>query len=429
MNASSDATLSDLRERVTVAHRERKPLRLRGGGTKDFYGESIDGNLVAGTPTPGAPAAANPVASEPTSGDLIVGNPVARQPVSRDLVAGDLVAGDLLDLRAYRGIVDYEPSELVITARCGTPLADIETALAERGQFLAFEPPAFGRDSTIGGVIAAGLSGPRRVYAGAARDFVLGATLLDARGDVLRFGGQVIKNVAGFDVSRLLCGSLGILGIITEVSLKVLPLPRAEETLRFELSQQAAIDAFNRWSGQPLPISGAAWSGGTAYLRLSGAASAVRAAHERLGGERLDTTFATQWWNSLRHCNHTVFNNSSIWRLSLPDTTPPRHLAGEVLIDWGGALRWYGNDSDDTDAQTPNSVAHESTVCETNAQNEGPRNIASAAGGTAIRWRGAAPPTGRLHPLQPAVAALHRRLKDRFDPHGIFNPGRLVPGI
>jgi glycolate oxidase FAD binding subunit len=372
MNASSDAALIELRERVTAAHHERKPLRLRGAGTKDFYGESIDGNLVA----------------------------------------GDGVGGDLLDLRAYRDIVDYEPSELVITARCGTPLAEIETALAERGQFLAFEPPAFGRDSTIGGVIAAGLSGPRRMYAGAVRDFVLGATLLDARGELLRFGGQVMKNVAGFDVSRLLCGSLGILGIITEVSLKVLPLPRAEETLRFELSQAAAIDAFNRWSGQPLPISAAAWSDGTAYLRLSGAASAVRAAHERLGGERLDTTFATQWWNSLRHCNHAIFNNNSIWRLSLPDTTPPLHLAGDVLIDWGGSLRWYGNDSGDADAQ-----------------NENPRNLASAGGGIAIRWRGPVPPTGRLHPLQPAVATLHRRLKDRFDPHGIFNPGRLVPGI
>lgn len=429
MNALSDATLSELRERVTAAHRERKPLRLRGGGTKDFYGESIDGNFVAGSPTPGAPATANPVASVPVSGDSVAGNPLARQPVSGDLVAGDREAGDLLDLRAHRGIVDYEPSELVITARCGTPLAEIETTLAERGQFLAFEPPAFGRDSTIGGVIAAGLSGPRRMYAGAARDFVLGATLLDARGDLLRFGGQVMKNVAGFDVSRLLCGSLGILGIITEVSLKVLPLPRAEETLRFELSQQAAIDAFNRWSGQPLPISGAAWSDGTAYLRLSGAASAVRAAHERLGGERLDPTSATQWWNALRDCNHPIFNNSSIWRLSLPDTTPPLQLAGDVLIDWGGALRWYSSDSDDADARIPNSVAHESTVRETDAQNQDARNLASSAGGTAMRWRGPTPPTGRFHPLQPAVATLHRRLKDRFDPHGIFNPGRLVPGI
>ncbi len=219
MDTTLDATLREMRERVIAAHQERRPLRLRGAGTKDFYGETLEGESVE--------AAARAEAHS--------------------------LAPQLLDLRPYHGIVDYEPSELVITARCGTPLSEIETALAERGQFLAFEPPACGGgDPTIGGVVAAGLSGPRRVYVGAARDFVLGATLLDARGDLLRFGGQVMKNVAGFDVSRLLCGSLGVLGVITEVSLKVLPQPRAEETLRFELPAREAVDAFNRWSGQPL---------------------------------------------------------------------------------------------------------------------------------------------------------------------------------
>ena len=211
------AVLSELRERVLAAHERRQPLRIRGAGTKDFYAE-------------------------------------------------DAGVASVLDLRPYRGIVDYEPSELVVTARCGTPLSEIEAALADRGQFLAFEPPAFGGDPTIGGVIAAGLSGPRRRYAGAVRDFVLGVTLLGARGDILRFGGQVMKNVAGFDVSRLLCGSLGILGVITEVSLKVLPRPRAEETLRFEMPARQAVEAFNRWSGQPLPLSGAAWWDGVAWI-------------------------------------------------------------------------------------------------------------------------------------------------------------------
>ena len=225
MDTSSHAILSELRERVNAAHHAHRPLRLRGAGTKNFYGE--DGSS--------APEA------------------------------------ELLDLRPYRGIVDYEPSELVITARCGTPLSEIEVVLADRCQFLAFEPPAFGGDPTIGGVIAAGLSGPRRMYAGAARDFVLGATLLDARGEVLRFGGQVMKNVAGFDVSRLLCGALGILGVITEVSLKILPQPRAEETVRFKMSAREAIESFNRWSGKPLPLSGAAWCAGVAWVRLSGA--------------------------------------------------------------------------------------------------------------------------------------------------------------
>src|ERR1700726_3694650 len=221
MAATADAVLAELRERGSAAHRTRQPLRLRGSGTKDFYGENL--------------------------------------------------TGEVLELRAHQGIVDYEPSELGITARCGTPLSEIEAALAAHGQFLAFEPPAFGADPSIGGVIAAGLSGPRRVDAGAARDFVLGTRLLTGDGEMLRFGGQVMKNVAGFDVSRLLCGSLGILGIITEGSLKILPQPRAEETVRFEMSALEAIESFNRWSGKPLPLSGAAWCAGVAWVRLSGA--------------------------------------------------------------------------------------------------------------------------------------------------------------
>lgn len=361
----ADAVLSELRERVIAAHQQHQPLHLRGAGTKDFYGEDA---------------------------------------------ASD---AKVFDLRPYRGIIDYEPSELVITARCGTPLSEVESALADRGQFLAFEPPAFGGDPTIGGVIATGLSGPRRMYAGAARDFVLGATLLDARGDILRFGGQVMKNVAGFDVSRLLCGSLGILGVITQASLKVLPRPRAEETLRFEMPARQAIEAFNRWSGQPLPLSGAAWWDGLAWIRLSGASSAVRAAHERLGGERVAQTAATRWWNALRHCQHPIFQGDAaadlaLWRISLPDTTPPLALSGSPLIDWGGALRWYAYDAQSGDE---------------------PRKAASAAGGTAMCWRGPAPATFRFHPLQPTVATLTRRLKNRFDPHGIFNPGRMIAGL
>jgi glycolate oxidase FAD binding subunit len=359
MNSSSHTLLTALREQVMSAHQERRPLRLRGSGTKDFYGEETHGGSAA----------------------------------------------TVVDLRAYRGIVDYEPSELVITARCGTPLAEIESALSQRGQFLAFEPPAFGGNPTLGGVIAAGLSGPRRVYAGAARDFVLGVTLLDAHGETLRFGGQVMKNVAGFDVSRLLCGSLGILGIITEVSLKVLPRPRAEETCRFEMTASQAIEAFNHWSGQPLPIAGAAWCAGVAWLRLSGATSAVRAARVRLGGEHVEAELASQWWNSLRHCTHPIFSSSTLWRLSVPDTTPPIDVPGEPLIDWGGALRWYAGD-----------VARL-------------REQAVGAGGTAMCWNGVVPRGTRFHPLSPTVATLHRRLKDRFDPHGIFNPGRMIAGL
>ena len=355
---TSSQTLSELRELVIAAHNSHRPLRLRGAGTKDFYGE-------------------------------------------------DAAAGELLDLRPYRGIVDYEPSELVITARCGTPLSEIESALNDRGQFLAFEPPCFSGDPTIGGVIAAGLSGPRRMYAGAARDFVLGATLLDARGEILRFGGQVMKNVAGFDVSRLLCGSLGILGVITQVSLKVLPRPRAEETLRFEMPVRQALEAFNRWSGQPLPLSATAWCAGVAWVRLSGATAAVRAACERLGGEIINPTSAASWWSSLRHHTHPIFASHALWRISVPDTAPSLALQGDPLIGWGGALRWYAGDIG-ADA----------------------RKVAVAAGGTALCWRGTPPAgSGRFHPLQPTVAALHHRLKQQFDPHGIFNPGRMIAGL
>jgi glycolate oxidase FAD binding subunit len=353
---SAQSALEDIRTRIMQAHQKRSPLRLRGAGTKDFYGERL--------------------------------------------------AGEPLDLKEYRGIIDYEPSELVLTARCGTPLSQIEPALAQRGQCLAFEPPAFGGDPTIGGVIAAGLSGPRRPYAGAARDFVLGAVLLAGDGVLRRFGGQVMKNVAGFDVSRLLCGSLGILGVISEVSIKVLPLPGCEVTVRLEISQQDAITAFNCWAGQPLPLSATAWHEGSAWVRLSGAESAVRAARERIGGEHVDSAAAAAWWNGLRHQQHPFFNHAPVFRLSLPSTTPPLKLAGSPLIEWGAALRWYSGDTDPT------------TV----------RNVAISAGGTALCWRGPAP-AGRFHPLSPAIAAIHRRLKERFDPHGIFNPGRLLPDL
>ena len=351
--SDAQTTLQELCERVAAAHAARRPLRLCGTGTKDFYGERL--------------------------------------------------AGEPLSLATLQGVVDYEPSELVISARCGTPLSEIETLLGAHGQFLAFEPPAFGGDPSIGGVIAAGLSGPRRPYAGAARDFVLGTRLVNASGEVLRFGGQVMKNVAGFDVSRLLCGSLGILGVISEVSLKVLPLPRAEASLRLPLTPLAAVEAFNRWAGIGLPLSAAAWHQGAAWVRLSGAASRVQAACAHIGGEPLAPAAAREFWDGVRHCRLQLFAATSLWRVSVPSATAPLGAADPVLIDWGGALRWYA-DPPDGDAL---------------------RAQAAAAGGSALIWRGSAA-AGRFHPLAPSVAALHRRLKERFDPHGIFNPGRLL---
>lgn len=346
-----DTSLAQLRDHIVAANASKTRLRIRGAGTKDFYGESFD--------------------------------------------------GDVLDTREHRGIVSYEPTELVITARCGTPLSEIDAALESRGQFLPFEAPRFGGDPTIGGVVACGLSGPRRASAGAVRDFVLGTHLLNTNGDVLKFGGQVMKNVAGFDVSRLLCGSLGILGLISEVSLKVLPKPRAETTLRFEMSAIEALDKFNAWRGQPLPVAATAWCDGVAHVKLAGASSAIKAAQSSLGGE----TASDEIWRSLRDQTHAVFTAPRLWRLSLP-TSATFPFPGVSLIEWSGAQRWLASDASASDI----------------------RETAASVGGSATLWRGERDTT-IFHPLKPANLALHRKLKHAFDPNGIFNRGRLAPDL
>jgi glycolate oxidase FAD binding subunit len=325
----------------------------------------------------------------------------------------------------HAGIVEYDPSELVVTARCGTPMAELEATLAANGQMLACEAPHFGPQATVGGCVAAGLSGPRRATSGSVRDFVLGARLINGRGQHLAFGGQVIKNVAGYDVSRLLAGSLGILGVITEVSLKVVPTPVAEATLRFDgVTQREALERLNRWAGQPLPLSASAWSAGTLHLRLSGAAAAVRAARAALGGETLDQAQASAFWTALREQSATFFaGNRPLWRLSLPSVAPPlpdlgaQPGAADPLVEWGGALRWLRSDA-------PATVL---------------RDAARAAGGHATLFRrgnGAGDtgtprndPAGCFAPLDPALLRIHQRLKAEFDPAGIFNHGRLYPGL
>jgi glycolate oxidase FAD binding subunit len=352
--------LTQFRQRVVAASERTTPLRLRGGGSKDWYGQAPQG--------------------EP------------------------------FDTRAYRGIVAYEPSELVITARCGTPLAEIEAALAAQNQMLAFEPPHFGPSATLGGMLACGLSGPRRQAVGAMRDFVLGATLMDGRGDVLRFGGQVMKNVAGYDVSRLLAGSLGTLGLILEASLKVLPQPYAEITLRLEMEQTRALDSLNTWGGQPLPISASAWQDGALLLRLSGAQAAIRSAQQCIGGETVAD--CAPLWRALREHSDDFFTGASdgaaaLWRCSLPSAAPPLPLAGAQLIEWGGAQRWLSSDADAT------------TV----------RAAVTGLGGHATRFRSADRHQEVFTRLAPAVAAIHRKLKLAFDPAGIFNPGRLYKDL
>jgi len=349
-----DAELNRLSEKVREASRSKAGLRLRGGGTKDFYGQALE--------------------------------------------------GEVLDTRGHVGIVAYESSELVITARCGTRLAEVEAAMRERGQMLAFEPPHFGKDATIGGAVAAGLSGPSRQSAGALRDFMLGVKTMDGRGDVLTFGGQVMKNVAGYDVSRLMVGSLGTLGIILEVSLKALPLPVAEATLKLELPEDRAIEQLNRWGGKPLPISASAWTGDDLAIRLSGAAAAVKEACGKIGGERIEDEQARRFWNGIREHTDPFFRNDApLWRLSVPSTTPPLKLQGEEMIEWGGALRWL------------HSHADARTV----------REAAKRAGGHASLFRGGDKAVGVFQPLAPALMRIHRQLKHEFDPHGIFNRGRM----
>lgn len=346
------------RERIRLAAADGRALRFRGGGSKDFYG---------------------------------------RTPV-----------GEVLDTREHAGIVAYEPTELVVTVRAGTPLCELEALLAGEGQMLPFEPPTFGV-ATVGGCVAAGLSGPRRLAAGGVRDYVLGVKIINGRGEVLSFGGQVMKNVAGYDVPRLMAGSLGTLGLLLEVSLKVLPRPVAEASLRFALDERSALERLNTWGGQPLPVSASAWQDGVLTLRLSGADAAVQAAVARLGGEQLDSAEAAAYWLGLREQTTPLLAGdvAPLWRIALPTTAAPLGLPGVQLIEWGGGLRWLRGDIAMADA----------------------RARATALGGHATLYRSGARDGQVFQPLEAPVLAIHSRLKNAFDPAGIFNPGRLYQGI
>jgi glycolate oxidase FAD binding subunit len=349
---AEDDFIAGICERVREAAARKSALRIRGGGSKEFYGR------------PGE--------------------------------------GEALEMAGYAGIVAYEPRELVLTVRAGTRVADIEAALGAERQMLAFEPPHFGAGATIGGTVAAGFSGPRRPYAGSARDFVLGARIVNGKGEDLSFGGRVIKNVAGYDVSRLMAGALGTLGVITELSFKVLPRPPREATLAFALDEAKAIEQANRWAGQPLPISAAAWLDGVLRVRLSGAESAVNAARARLGGEEVGAGDA--FWMELREHRLPFFRaGAPLWRLSMPQAAAPVATPHAQLVDWGGGQRWVSGELD--------AAAIRTTV--------------EAAGGHATRFRNPGGARDVFHPLQPAIAKIHKRLKDAFDPAGILNPGRM----
>ena len=358
----SDAIVTLWQQRIRDAAAAGRPLVIRGGGSKDFYGE----------------------------------DPV----------------GDVLDTTPHTGIVDYDPTELVVTARSGTPLAEVERALADAGQMLAFEPPHFGARATLGGAVAAGLSGPRRPYAGAVRDLVLGVRILDGRGADLAFGGRVMKNVAGFDVARLMAGALGTLGVLLEVSLKCQPCPKVTTTRTLTCTPAEGLKRTTGWAGQPLPLSATCQVGDRLHVRLAGAAPAVTAAAARIGGEALpngDELFA-----AVREQTHPFFVAASapgraLWRLSVKPTAPYAELGGAQLIEWGGALRWL-----DAEASAPAAPL---------------RDWAAQHGGHATLFRGGDRKVGVFQPLAAPLALLHRRLKANFDPQGILNRGRLYPGF
>ena len=398
------AAMQALIDRVRAARADKTPLNIIGGSTKAFFGEAPTGLAL------------------PTG--------------------------------ALTGISSYEPTELVVTVRAGTALAELEAALAEKGQCLPFEPPRFaagGRadeaappggmsletappggmsretappggmsletappGGTVGGMVAAGLAGPARAAVGGLRDYVLGATLLTGRAELLSFGGQVMKNVAGYDVSRLLAGSMGLLGVICEVSLKVLPVAVASATLRFDIDEATALRQLNTWGGQPLPINASAWWAGRLVLRLSGAAAAVQSAVTKLGGEVVDPAQAAAFWAGLRDQTDEFFTRSAaavaggatLWRLSVPQTAAPLLLDGEQLVEWGGAQRWLVSSA-------PGAVL---------------RSAAAQAGGHASVFRGDKT-GGALAPLAPPLLRIHQALKTAFDPDRIFNPGRLYAGL
>ena len=364
--------IAELTDRIKAAAAARTPLRLRGGGTKDFYAQSLQ--------------------------------------------------GDVLDMTALCGVTSYEPSELVVTALAGTPLAELEALLAAQGQCLPFEPPHFSVGATVGGMVAAGLSGPARASSGAVRDFMLGVRFINGLGEHLTFGGQVMKNVAGYDVSRLMAGSMGTLGVITEVSLKVLPVAPAEATLRFDCSQSQALQWLHAWGGQPLPLNASCWlheegsDTGTLYLRLRGAVAAVQAACHTLGklpGATLEEPVQVAAdWMDCRNQQLPWFRarkeTQDLWRLSVPQTAPVLDLPESPLIEWHGGQRWVRAEAMHADQL---------------------RQVAREAGGHATLFIAAyARDTGaiaRFDALKPPLDRIHRNLKAQFDPAGIFNPNRM----
>lgn len=309
--------------------------------------------------------------------------------------------GDVLNVGGHSGLVSYEPTELVATIRAGTPLQELEQALRDKGQMLPFEPPHFGETATVGGTVACNFAGPRRPYAGAVRDHVLGIKMINGQGEIVHFGGEVMKNVAGYDLSRLMAGAMGTLGVLLEVSFKVLPVAQTEVTLYRGCNMGSAIGTMNEWASRPYPISAAVFDGEMLYVRFSGSHSAVAAARKKFGGDELIE--ADSFWHRIKEHQHGFFKGEApLWRLSVPPATPPLDLPGKFFIDWGGAQRWYRGE---VDARQIHRVAQK-------------------ASGHAELFRGG----DRSQPFASLTAVmmrLHKNLKRELDPNNVFNPGRM----
>ena len=354
-NSQNDIS-AQLQNEVSQAHKSSANLMIKAGGSKDFYGRST---------------------SVPTTE---------------------------LNISQHRGVINYEPTELVITARAGTPLKIIEQVLAENRQMLAFEPPAFGNHATLGGTIACNLSGPRRAYSGAARDYTLGIKIINGKAEILSFGGEVMKNVAGYDVSRLMVGAMGTLGVILEASVKVVPQPEAEITLVQMLDITSALSKLHQWSALPLPISASCFYQGHLYIRLSGTEKSLLTTKQKIGGERLSA--ADAFWHSIKEQSHDFFNKEqALWRLSTASNTPPLALADDTLYEWGGALRWFHSNQPPAVIRESNDKSH----------------------GHSTLFRSSAVRDEVFQKLPKHLLKLHQNLKHSFDPQGIFNIGRLYP--
>ena len=358
----SDLT-HELQQRVQQALAEREPLSIHGAGSKAFYGREASGRPI--------------------------------------------------EVSAHRGIISYEPTELVVTARAGTPLVELDAALAGHGQMLPFEPPRFGDATaiggTIGGTVACNLCGPRRPYTGAVRDYLLGVRILNGKGERLHFGGEVMKNVAGYDLSRLMAGAMGTLGLLLEVSLKVLPRPEREITLVHEgVSAEEALTRLTAFARRPLDISASAIHGDRLSIRVCGTHRGVEATHGAIGGDALDEERSASFWSALREQHHGFFDDPRpLWRLSLPPTTPPLELGGEWLYEWGGAQRWLHTE------QPPEALFE----------------LASKHAGHATAYRNQPTRERVFQPLPEGLKRLHRNLKHAMDPYGLLNPGRLYPDL